>query len=378
MRATEIPKYEERQIVAFLNTIAHKISPAIVDVGGNVAAEVSQSFIERGWRTLIVEPQPACVRALRERYSRFDNCTIVQQGCSDKPGELKLYRGIDGPKSEVATFSERSDPWMDVVRLEDFDLVKVDTLSTTLEMQEFPRKIGILKVDTESWDYNVLLGMDFGKYEVDVVVTEEYYWDIESTLSKHQLLEAEDFVCVGFLGYNSVWINRRVGARVSQVMLRGWLMDIGRYPEDILGSGGFTSIQPELEKDRSVSGFVPLRDITIVADGMEAMTAGSIETLPVAICNFTSAPLGSAAVELVVSYHWLNNEASSHEWDGLRTAVPEVIPPNGCLRFAIQVRAPSEPGRYLLKVDLLDEGIGWYAERGASTSQQTVTVVGSA
>ena len=76
--------------------------------------------------------------------------------------------------SEVSTFETRSDPWMKVVRARTYQEVDVVPLSLIWGRERLPRRIGILKVDTESWDYNVFRGLDFNRFEVNVIFTEEY------------------------------------------------------------------------------------------------------------------------------------------------------------------------------------------------------------
>ncbi len=43
--------------------------------------------------------------------------------------------------------------------------------------------------------------------------------------------------------------------------------------------------------------------------------------------------------------------------------------------MAQEVEAPSEPGRYLLELDLVFEHVAWFSQRGAETHRLPVRVV---
>jgi len=47
-------------------------------------------------------------------------------------------------------------------------------------------------------------------------------------------------------------------------------------------------------------------------------------------------------------------------------------------RFALRLTAPSQPGRYLLRLDMVDDGVAWFAERGSTTAVVRLEVVPSA
>lgn len=65
-----------------------------------------------------------------------------------------------------------------------------------------------------------------------------------------------------------------------------------------------------------------------------------------------------------LSYHWLDDRGNAIVWDGLRTPLPRPVAPGERLRASVAVRAPTPPGRYVLALDLLDEGRTWFADVG--------------
>lgn len=68
----------------------------MIDVGGNVGADISELFIKSGCRTIIVEPQSSCVDKLRAKTADCPNTKVVQSACSFEIDRLKLFVGNDG------------------------------------------------------------------------------------------------------------------------------------------------------------------------------------------------------------------------------------------------------------------------------------------
>jgi hypothetical protein len=70
---------------------------------------------------------------------------------------------------------------------------------------------------------------------------------------------------------------------------------------------------------------------------------------------------------------WLAVRLSSRWWtaDGptssylLRADLSAPLPPGGSATLRLPVRAPASPGDYRLQVDLVEEGVAWFEDRGA-------------
>jgi hypothetical protein len=50
-----------------------------------------------------------------------------------------------------------------------------------------------------------------------------------------------------------------------------------------------------------------------------------------------------------------------------RTALPGDLAPGAEARLALVVTAPEWPGKYLLEIDLVHEGVTWFHEKGSQT-----------
>jgi|GEM_PF-377290 len=68
---------------------------------------------------------------------------------------------------------------------------------------------------------------------------------------------------------------------------------------------------------------------------------------------------------VLLSYHWLFEDGTTHEYDGTRTALPSRR--LGALETTdatMKISSPQIPGNYLLVLTLVQEGIFWFEDRG--------------
>lgn len=219
---------EEKMIADFIkDTMPADIPKIIIDVGANADAIFSAGFIRAGWKAILIEPQPACAESLRELYPEH---IVIQKACHNKRSQDKLYlaRGTD---SQLATLNTNSDPWFDEVRGDDFLMVECDTLTNILDEQKVDA-IGILKIDCESFDPQVIAGLDLKKYSPAFIVTEEYYWEPKNLQEKYSILEDHEYVLQGYVGYNSVWRKRDESIKFTNYLMREFYKTHGIYPRE--------------------------------------------------------------------------------------------------------------------------------------------------
>jgi hypothetical protein len=74
-----------------------------------------------------------------------------------------------------------------------------------------------------------------------------------------------------------------------------------------------------------------------------------------------------------VGNHWLDVVGSCLRYDDGRTGLP-ALEPGAEVEVVLRCTAPSILGDYLLEVDLVQEGVNWFAERGSPTARVKVTV----
>ena len=61
-------------------------------------------------------------------------------------------------------------------------------------------------------------------------------------------------------------------------------------------------------------------------------------------------------------------------WEAPRTPVRRVLAPGEIWTGGSTLQAPVEPGRYLLQVDLVREGVAWFSRQGTAAAETTVHV----
>lgn len=359
----------------------HGFPETFVDVGGNQNASVSLPFIEQGWRCVIVEPQLVCVQRLTALFGAEPRVEIIQAGCSDQSGVAKLFHGSDGPGSELASLSTAQDPWMKQARDDNvFEEINLITLNSILQDRPSFAQIGILKIDTESWDYKVLLGLDLSRYRPYIIVTEEYLWDIDSSMAKHQLLEKAGYVCLGWVDFNTIWISaEKYNFSWSLAAIYPWLKRIGRIAPPLTVLNQLTSIEPLVNRSRAYDGILKQLKLGCVLSPC-TFSAGEEKEVSVSVANFGDMdlpclPIGDHAGGLHISYHWTSPSGHSLDWDGYRTSLPRDLPPREAMVIAVRIKAPAAPGDYLLQLDLVHEGVGWLSEFDQYLANVRMTVI---
>jgi FkbM family methyltransferase len=186
----------------------------LVDVGANNGVDLSNSlpFVKRGWRAVLIEPAPAIYAKLVENNSGRSNVTCLQIACSDRTGESDLFIGTDGEEGFMSTLSQSDNEWFAAARSATSIAVKTDTLTNILQSNGSPSQPGLLLVDCEGMDYEVLLGLDFSKFRPTVICTEEYEWEPTKHAAKYSLLIENGYSLVQKVGANTIWADRRVSA----------------------------------------------------------------------------------------------------------------------------------------------------------------------
>jgi SAM-dependent methyltransferase len=72
--------------------------------------------------------------------------------------------------------------------------------------------------------------------------------------------------------------------------------------------------------------------------------------------------------------HLTDTARTMLEWEFLRAWLPADVPPGGSAQVAVPVRMPAGPGRYVLRLDLVDEGIAWFEQHGSPVAELSLEV----
>lgn len=78
--------------------------------------------------------------------------------------------------------------------------------------------------------------------------------------------------------------------------------------------------------------------------------------------------------QINLSYHWLSPSGQTIEHDGVRTNLPHDLAVGESITLEMQIEPPEQAGDYLLELDLVQEGVGWFSAMGANTLRHAVRV----
>ena len=81
------------------------------------------------------------------------------------------------------------------------------------------------------------------------------------------------------------------------------------------------------------------------------------------------------ALRIVLANHWLWASGERLVRDDARAGLPEDLEPGQDTGILLRPTAPPKPGRYLLELDLVQEGVAWFADHGSPTARVPVEVV---
>lgn len=369
-------KSDEVQIAEILNRIAAKVQlpPTIVDVGANLNASVSAPFIAQGWSALLIEPQSYCAGILREKFGKNKNVVVVQCACSDSTGTAPLMHGKEGLGSELATLNQDVDAWTSfAVSRSESEEVRVRLLKDVLAEHGGFAEVGILKVDTESWDYAVLRGAGLDVLKPKIIVTEEYLWKSADTVSKHILLEDAGYINLGFVRYNTVWIHHSLGLRWSHDVLGPWLSDLGfptPFQDARSGTHGIGELIAKTRVDENLS--YASASIWIACFPTSTLKTGQDSQVLVTITNMSNLPIPSLATSdgnkgIYLSYHVLDAASGAVlNWDGPRLELPRDIRPGVASPMLFSLHVPAHDAPLRLVFELVQERVGWFGSGGAA------------
>jgi FkbM family methyltransferase len=185
----------------------------LVDVGAHDGEHLSNSaaFIAKGWRGVLVEPAPVPFAALERRYRGHPAVHCVQAACSDHEGRAPLFLGTDDDGGTNATLSTDDNAWFAATRSERTVEVEVTTLARLCAAHRVPEAFGLLLVDAEGMDLEVLRGLSSSPCRPVVVCTERYLHRPDKEEAKAALLASWGLVHHAVVGWNDLWVRPDLG-----------------------------------------------------------------------------------------------------------------------------------------------------------------------
>ena len=106
-------------------------------------------------------------------------------------------------------------------------------------------------------------------------------------------------------------------------------------------------------------------------ESSEFATVGVVVTNGSAVAWRHDIPAGR---HICVANHWRCPDGTMSIFDDGRARLPRTIGPGERVEVPLKVQAPGEPGDYLLEIDLVQEFVCWFAEKGSNTARASVRV----
>jgi FkbM family methyltransferase len=154
--------------------------PCAIDVGANVG-DVAARLLRSGYTVYAFEPyQPAFAKLLELQKSSTEGARLhlfnYAIGVADGISQLHLAANIGDGRHDVSLFHSLVEhPMLEDCQFTKSVPVQVRRLDSLCRSGEIPEEAGLLKIDTEGLDLDVIRGM--GDMRYPIVMTE--FWDAE-------------------------------------------------------------------------------------------------------------------------------------------------------------------------------------------------------
>ncbi len=83
---------------------------------------------------------------------------------------------------------------------------------------------------------------------------------------------------------------------------------------------------------------------------------------------------GKNGLQLLLANHWIHPRPELTVNDDARSALMFDVLPQKEVELPLTITAPATPGEFTLEIDLLQEGVSWFASKGSKTLKTAVTV----
>lgn len=167
-----------------------------VDVGANDPKNMSQSWLleQRGWRGVLVEPQPRLAQKLKENRS----AAVFACACSSprNAGKMLPFQLAGIQSSLNLNF------FVAGMRKEDIIEVPVRTLDDILTEAKAPVPIDLLAIDVESHEIEVLDGVTLARWRPRLIVIE----DLAFNTRLHRVLRSRGYKWARRTGLNGWYV----------------------------------------------------------------------------------------------------------------------------------------------------------------------------
>lgn len=195
---------------------------------------------------------------------------------------------------------------------------------------------------------------------------------------RYHLNVASDLALFPDAGFDLVY-SAYVLQHVPVALAEGYVREFVR----LLAPGGVAVFQlPEAPRRGATAPLPPgaFRAELRVTGTPRSVGAGESATVAVRAANRGVAAWpargdGNDRFQVTAGNHWLDASGAVAVNDDGRAALPSDVAPGESAELELTVTAPATPGPYLLEVDLVQEGVAWFATHGSPVARAEVEVV---
>ncbi|MFZ1538476.1 MAG: FkbM family methyltransferase [Chromatiaceae bacterium] len=178
-----------------------------VEVGANdgKSGDSAYGLVLDGWHGLMIEPSRQTFDWLMRNMAGFGDVECIQCAVANFDGEIELWHGVNDGAGKVSTICKDESGWFQRVRSSHYEMVPVRRLADLLDEYQAPKQFGLLIIDAEGMDLEVLQSLDFQYYQPRLIITEDY--DPKNP-RKFDLLREENYRFIERVGCNTFWLSQ--------------------------------------------------------------------------------------------------------------------------------------------------------------------------
>ena len=185
------------------------------------------------------------------------------------------------------------------------------------------------------------------------------------------------------IGFNKVLFQKLPAARDLNLAFASTFKRIAVQSSILWGQpvNHFTSsILPLVDLSKSTAHSLTLRDETAVLASFSPQVSrleaeqGQTLKLPVTVQNRSEIPFPHGKATFGLSYHLLSGSGQLLKFDNARSYFEAPLAPTSTTTVDLTIQAPTEPGSYLIEIDLVWESMWWAKEKGNPTCTVELTV----
>mgnify|MGYP001236646664 CR=1 FL=1 len=188
----------------------NKKKGVFIDVGCNHPIKYNNTYLlyKKGWRGINIDLDQESIEQFNKLRSGDDNIQTLVTSFDDEEKELYFYHS----RSAINTISKE----LAESRNKNFKKIKKlkgKTLNSIIENSKFKgSKINFLSIDIENYEYEALKNFNFGKYDIDIIVTEITDTNIKNlevyNLSLENIIKTDLYKLLTNNNYKLInWIN---------------------------------------------------------------------------------------------------------------------------------------------------------------------------